>query len=420
LRSFFAFACNDRLARENAITAAPARERLAFLSSAMLSPPKKEVAMHRLSRAAMGVCTVGVVAILGLHVGGAGQPPLNFYQQHNLTSDGFINADNNDPNLVNPWGLVFNPTGPWWVGDNGGGVATLYPASGSPASLVVAIPTGAGDAIGGNPTGIVFNGGGGFVVSDGTNSGAARFIFATEDGTIVAWAPAVPPPSPSTQAFTVVPAPGDEATGAVYMGLAIGNNGEGDFLYATDFHNAKIDVYDSSFHAVAMAGGFSDPNLPEHFAPFGIRNIDNVLYVTYAMQDAVAHDDVAGPGLGVVDVYDLNGNLLRRLTAGGRLNSPWGLALAPSNFGKFSGALLVGNFGDGHINAYDPSTGETLGPLLAPKGGPVTIEGLWGLSFGNDASAGPKHVLFFTAGSDHEAHGLFGSLTAVPPSGHAP
>jgi len=342
----------------------------------------------------------------------ASQPPLNFYQQHNLVSDGFMRADHTDRNLVNAWGLQFNPTGPWWVNDNGTGRSTLYDQAGNVNPLVVTVPSG-GESATSKPTGIVFNAGDGFVVTDGTNTGPARFIFSTEDGTIAAWAPNVPPPIPSRQAFTVVPAAGDPPTGAIYKGLAIGNNGASDFIYATDFHNARIDVFDSSFHAAPMPGGFTDPNLPASFAPFGIRNINDVLYVTYAMQDEDAEDDVAGPGLGIVDAFDLNGNLLRRLITGGVLDAPWGLALAPRNFGKYSGDLLVGNFGNGRINAFDPITGSLRGTLVMPRGGPVRIDGLWALSFGNDHAAGPSNVLFFTAGPADEDHGLFGSLTAV-------
>jgi uncharacterized protein (TIGR03118 family) len=345
----------------------------------------------------------------------ADHKPLNFYQQHNLVSDGFVPADHTDPNLQNAWGIQFSPTGPWWINDNGTGLATLYDAAGAKSSLEVTIPSGDAESATGTPSGIVFNGGAGFVVTEGASSGPARFIFSSEDGTISAWAPNVPPPAPSTQAHTVVPAAGQPPTGAVYKGLAIGNNGAGDFIYATDFHNNKIDVYDSQFHAATMNGNFSDPDLPEHFAPFGIRNINNVLYVTYAVQNAEAHDDVAGPGNGIIDLFDLNGHMLRRLVSGGNLNSPWGLALAPADFGKFSGALLVGNFGDGRIHAYDPADGELRGTLLGPRGGPIRIDGLWGLSFGNGNVAGPTNVLFFTAGPDGEAHGLFGSLTAVEP-----
>src|SRR5262245_41459530 len=240
--------------------------------------------MNRLARTAVTLSTLALGGAGAAMLAGALRAPMNFYEQRTLVSDGAVRADHTDPNLVNAWGLQFNPTGPWWVADNGAGLSTLYDQSGNANSLVVTVPSG-GESATSKPTGVVFNAGAGFAVSDGTNSAPARFIFSTEDGTIAAWAPNVPPPVPSTQAFTMVPAPGDPPTGAIYKGLAIGNNGAGDFIYATDFHNARIDVYDSSFHRAAMAGGFTDPNLPARFAPFGIRNINDVLYVTYAMQD---------------------------------------------------------------------------------------------------------------------------------------
>src|SRR6185369_15622683 len=210
--------------------------------------------------------------------------PLNFYRQHNLVSDGFVHADHTDTNLVNAWGLQFNPTGHWWVADNGAGLSTLYDSAGNINSLVVTIPVPAGgESPNSKPTGIVFNGGAGFVISDGVNSGPARFIFSTEDGTIAAWAPAVPPPPPSHQAFFVVNNPEDEA---IYKGLAIGASATlGNLLYATDFHHARVDVFDAMFHPVNIAGAFIDAAIPAGFAPFGIQNINGSIFVTYAMQD---------------------------------------------------------------------------------------------------------------------------------------
>jgi uncharacterized protein (TIGR03118 family) len=372
--------------------------------------------MSRFLRSAVVFGTLGAAALLGVTLGGAQRPPLNFYEQRNLVSDGFIHAEHTDPHLVNGWGIQFNPApnGLWWVNDADTGFSTLYDANGNANSLVVTVPPGTGESGNtGHPTGIVFNAGNGFVVTDGTNTAPARFIFATENGTIAAWAPTVPPPAPATVAHTVFPAAGDPSSGAIFKGLALANNGQGDFLYATDFHNARIDVFDSSFHLVTLAGDFTDPNLPARFAPFGIRAINDVLFVTFAMQDDDAEDDVAGRGLGIVDAFDLSGHLLRRMITGGKLNAPWGLALSPSDFGKFSNSLLVGNFGDGHINAYNPINGSYRGTLLAPRGGPIQIDGLWGISFGNDNLAGPANVLFFASGPGGESHGLFGSLTAV-------
>ena len=245
-------------------------------------------------------------------------------------------------------------------------------------SLVVSVPGDDGPA---DPTGIVFNGSNSFVVNDGQgHSGASAFIFASEDGTISGWSPTVPLPPPSTVAHVAV---NNSAEGAVYKGLAIGTSSGSQFIYATDFHNNHIDVFNSTFGAVTPAGTFTDPNIPAGFAPFGIQNIGNELFVTYAKQDGAGHDDVAGPGNGFVDVYDTSGHLLQHLIAGGALNSPWGLAMAPANFGQVSNDLLVGNFGDGEIHAYDPTTGALLGTISDKNGNPLVEDGLWALQFGN-------------------------------------
>ena len=341
--------------------------------------------------------------------------PSQFYAQHNLVSDGSIAADHTDPNLVNAWGLVAGPTTPWWISDNGTGKSTLFNVGTNVVQAVFTVP-GAGGAQG-NPTGIVFNGGTGFVVNNGVGApSAARFIFSSEDGTLSAFkgAPIV----------TVVPNPQAPAHGAIYKGLAIDSATAGTRLYATDFHNGKVDIFDSSFHAVTIAGAFTDPALPPHFAPFGIQNIGGTIYVTYALQDDDAEDDVAGPGNGYVDAYDTSGNLIRRVASAGELNSPWGLAVAPADFGRFSGDLLIGNFGDGRIHAFDPNqlteTGEfeAVGLMHSTAGKPIEIDGLWALQFGHGASAnGPTNTLFFTAGPNDEENGLFGKLTLSQPPG---
>ncbi|TMD64731.1 MAG: TIGR03118 family protein, partial [Chloroflexi bacterium] len=336
-----------------------------------------------------------------------------FYQQTNLVSDLDGVAKFKDAHLVNPWGLVHGPATPWWISDNGAGVSTLYDGNGnafpSPPTgpLVVTVPPPRGAPAGtlAAPTGVVFNGTTGFVVSKGGKSGAARFIFSTEDGTISGWNPAVDP----TNAILAVDRSAVGA-GAVYKGLAIGSNEDGTFLYATNFRFGNIEMFDANFHLVRS---FTDHDLPNGYAPFGIQNIGGNLYVTFALQDAAKHDDVAGQGHGFVDVFDTSGHLIRRLVSHGQLNSPWGLALAPANFGRFSNDLLVGNFGNGRINAYDPKTGERLGQLKSQAGDPIVIDGLWALEFGNDATAGPSNVLFFTAGIDGEMHGLFGRIQSV-------
>jgi len=336
----------------------------------------------------------------------------SLYQQHNLVSDGFVAAAHPDANLVNGWGLALNPFGPAWVADNGTGVSTLYDGAGNPVSLVVQIPS-AGNAFGGgNPTGIVFNGSGGFVVSSGGLSGPSRFIFASEDGGIAGWAPNLESPV-STHAVRVVD--NSKTTGAIYKGLALSAGGSGSLLYAADFHNGRIDVFDASFKPVTLAhGAFSDPSLPSGFAPFGVQAINGDIYVAYAMQDKDRHDEVQGKGLGFVNVFDPNGHLIKRVVSRGRLNAPWGMALAPAGFGKFSNRLLVGNFGDGRINAYDLATGEFVGRLRGTNHRPIQIDGLWGLAFGNGFANQPVNTLFFTAGPGDEQHGLYGAIDVAP------
>jgi uncharacterized protein (TIGR03118 family) len=337
-----------------------------------------------------------------------------FYQQTNLVSDQRGVAKVTDPNLVNAWGIVHSSTSPFWISDNGKGVSTLYNGAGMPfplnAPLVVTIPPPKGSPAGTTaaPTGVVFNGTAGFVVKKGPISAASLFIFATEDGTISGWNPIVDP------THAILAADKSKASpSAVYKGLAIGSNPRGTFLFATNFRAGTVDVFNSHFHQVRLEGSFTDRHLPRGYAPFGIANLNDKLYVTYALQDAQKHDDLAGRGHGFVDIYDTNGRLLRRLVSRGPLNSPWGLAKAPSNFGRFSNDLLVGNFGNGRINAVNPKTGGFLGQLRDANNKPITIDGLWGLEFGNNANAGPKTTLFFTAGPGGEMHGLFGSLVSV-------
>ena len=318
----------------------------------------------------------------------------NAYVQHNLVSDGTIPADHTDGHLVNAWGLTSLPGSPWWVADNQTSVSTLYGADGTPRSLVVSVPN--------NPTGAVSNTGSSFVVG----SGPALFLFATEEGKLLGWNMSV-----GTTAQVVADKTGE---GAVFKGLAIA----GDRLYATDFHNAKVDVFDGSFGDVNTPGAFVDPKIPAGFAPFGIQNIGGDIFVTYAKQDADAHDDVAGQGLGFVDEFDASGALIARVAQRGQLNSPWGLAMAPAGFGRFSGDLLVGNFGDGQITAFEPESNGRFaarGQLRTASGSVLTIDGLWALQFGKGALAnnGPTDSLFFTAGPDGESHGLFGTIRAA-------
>jgi uncharacterized protein (TIGR03118 family) len=330
----------------------------------------------------------------------------NAYVQRNLVADRAGFAENVDPNLVNAWGIAFNPFGVVWVNDNGTGLSTLYNGDGVITPLVVTVPPAPGSTATGTPTGIVFNGTNRFVASRGGVSGTSFFIFSTEDGTISGWAPAVDP----TNALIVVD---NSRTGAVYKGLALAANGTGFFLYATDFRNGKIDVFDSTFAPATLSGSFSDPTIPAGFAPFGIQNINGNLYVTYAKQDAERDDELTGKGLGYVNIFDANGRLVRRLISRGKLDAPWGLALAPASFGKFGNKLLVANSGDGYINVYDPQTGHCSGRLERPDGSPVRIDGLWGLAFGSGVANQPTDTLFFTAGPEDGAHGLYGRLDAT-------
>ena len=294
------------------------------------------------------------------------------------------------------------PDTPWWVADNGTNVSTLYTGDGSPLPLVVHVA--------GAPTGIVFNGGNRFVIHRGSSSGPAVFMFATESGTIRGWNPNVPPPPFSTRSSVAV----DRSdVGAIYKGLALARTPAGPRLYATDFHNARVDVFNGGFKLVTPPGAFVDPGIPSGFAPFGIRRIHGVIFVTFAKQDAAREDDVHGQGLGFVDAFDTSGHLLTRVATRGQLNAPWGLAMAPAGFGPFGGDLLVGNFGDGRINAFhreQDGSFELRGPLRAGEDRRLVIDGLWALSFGNGGPAGPKSTLFFTAGPDDETHGLFGSI----------
>jgi uncharacterized protein (TIGR03118 family) len=321
-----------------------------------------------------------------------------------------------DARLVNAWGIAFGPTSPVWVANNHSATSTLYDGNGKPQPLasprVVALPQGAG-GVDFEPTGIVFNPTADFVVSAGGKSAPAAFLFDGEGGMIAGWSSSVD----AARAVIVY----QDSGGAIYKGLAIAGNGSGNFLYATDFHNGKVDVFDAGFTKqtpTATRFGFVDPSLPAGYAPFGIQAIRNgpsgstLLYVTYARPagpDKV--DNENGAGLGRIAVFDVDGNLVRHLVAeGGVLDAPWGLALAPSDFGTLSGALLVGNFGDGRINGFDPSTGAYVGTVTDASGVPFAVPGLWGIAFGNDAGNQPHNTLFYAAGPNDEANGVYGRI----------
>jgi uncharacterized protein (TIGR03118 family) len=318
------------------------------------------------------------------------------YVVHKLVSDVAGAADNMDKNLVNAWGLAAGPGTPWWVSDNGTDKSTLYNASGMPLPLVVSVP--------GAPTGLVFNGTANAFVVGASN---ALFIFDTEGGTILGWNMA------SGTAATVKV--DESSAGDVYKGLAIADTASGPRLYATDFHNGAVDVFDSSWQPVKVAGAFTDARLPARYAPFGIQAIGDRIFVTYAKRQAGSDDEAHGRGLGFVDVFDTAGKLLGRVARHGALNAPWGIAKAPAGFGAFSRDLLVGNFGDGTVHAYKERHGRftPAGTLRTAKGHKLRIDGLWALEFGHGTTAnGPTDSLFFTAGPNDEKHGLFGTIRA--------
>jgi uncharacterized protein (TIGR03118 family) len=327
--------------------------------------------------------------------------PLNRFTLTRLVADQGA-ATTIDPNLINSWGIAFGPTGLLWVANNGTGTATVYNGDGTKVPMTVGIP-GTGDSQG-VPTGVILNSTIDFpIIGLGqplTSVGPATFIFAGEDGTISAWNAL----TPNGNAVLVADR---SAEGAVYKGIAMAANGGQNFLYATNFHNNTIDVYDHNF---AFVNSFTDPGMVAGFAPFGIANIGGQLFVTYAKQLAPDnHDDQAGVGNGFVDVFNPNGTLARRFASNGTLNSPWGIALAPANFSRFGGDILIGNFGDGLIGAYDPNTGALVDELRDSSGNAISIDGLWGLAFGPFPGA---TTLYFASGPQQESHGLVGTLTA--------
>jgi len=311
----------------------------------------------------------------------------------NLVSDGTVPAANPpDANLQNPWGVAFGPTGPFWIADNHTNVATLYTGTGAKLGLTVNVP--------GAPTGQVFNATASSFAIDGAKP---LFIFDGEGGTISGW-------EGGTGVHTAI----TTTDGAIYKGLAIASDGAGDHLYATDFHNGDVEMYTNTFAAGPVS--FTDPTVAPGYAPFNAQVLGGQLFVTYALQDEDAEDDVGGVGHGYVDVFNLNGTFNHRIASVGdaALNSPWGLAIAPSSFGTFAGDLLVGNFGDGTISAFNLATNHFDGKLRGTNGQVLQFGDLWALTPGNGFAAGSTSKIYFTAGLADEAHGLFGSLTATP------
>jgi uncharacterized protein (TIGR03118 family) len=372
-------------------------------------------------RAAVAV-TAGAMTVLGGPAVASGTSPgehASAFRQVNLVSDVPGAAALTDPDLVNAWGLSASPGtdqtpgSPLWVSDNGADRTTLYtgatPTTVNKAALVVNVSSGA-------PTGQVFDSDtdpNAFVVRDGAGHAArAVFLFDSENGGIDGWNPGVGATAagPSTVTETMV----RNGANAVYKGLAIAQASDGHtYLYAANFRSGRVEAYDDTLTPVELPGGlFVDPRMPAGYAPFNVQALGGQLYVSYAKQDATLHDDVAGPGHGFVDVFTTDGALVRRLVTRGALDSPWGLALAPAGFGRFGGMLLVGNFGNGRINVYDPNTGAHLGQLRGTDGRPIVIDGLWGLRFGNGNAARTGELLF-SAGPDGESHGLLGKIVSA-------
>jgi uncharacterized protein (TIGR03118 family) len=376
------------------------------------------------------LASLTLAAISAFSFAAAADPPTR-YQVTRLTSD--VSGDPNlDLVLQNAWGVAFTPAGsPFWVADNATGCSTLYDGAGVPqpqaAPLKVKIPL-PGGSIPANacmhvnpssppsvtpaaPTGLVWNPTSTFLVPK--TEKPATFIWDSEDGTVAAWTSGL---SPSDQAVLAVD---NSSKRAVYKGLAFGSNVHGTFLFATNFRAAKIEVFapngSTGFQPASAAeieGDFSDSKIPGGFAPFGIQNIGGVLFVTYAKQDAAQHDDMAGQGNGFVDMFDTDGHLVKRFATRGQLNSPWGVARASFTFGDFSGDILVGNFGDGTINAYDPATGNFRGTVRDVNNKPLVIDGLWTLTLGGGRNSNPN-TLYFTAGPNGETDGLFGTITPI-------
>jgi uncharacterized protein (TIGR03118 family) len=355
--------------------------------------------MHARRLLTIGLTLATAVGIAMPAVGAQAGSDKTLFRQANLVSNIPQMATFTDPNLRNPWGISASATSPMWVSDNGAGVTTLYRGDGVKVPLTVIIPAAAGSPDGtlGTPTGTVFNGNSAEFRGD-------RFLFATEDGTIAGWKGG---PSATTEVPRSIAGPGE-----VYKGLAIGFDGVADHLYAANFRFGTVDVFNPDY---SRGPSFTDSKVPDGYAPFNVQNLGGVLYVTFARQNADRHDDVAGRGHGFVDAFDMHGKLLARLVSHGRLNSPWGLAIAPASFGRLAGDLLVGNFGDGHINAYTLDKGNFRGELRnVATGGPITIEGLWALRIGNGGGApfgGDPNAVYFTAGINGEQDGLFGTIT---------
>lgn len=328
----------------------------------------------------------------------------NSYTQSNLISDGSVKAQQTDPNLINPWGVAIGQQTPFWINTTGTGFSEVYDSDANKQFIVTIPPVTGSKSKTGSPTGIAFNSSTtDFVLKQGSS---ALFLFDSLDGTISAWN------SSLTNAVTVVD---NSAAGAVYTGLAIANNGTANFILAANLASGKIDVFDTKFAPANLAGNFTDPTLPQGFAPFNVHVLNNQVYVMYAMQTPSGGPPTAGAGAGYISIFDTNGNFIKRAITGGNLNAPWGLALAPTSFGAFGGTLLIGNFGDGTINAFDPSTFALKGQLQDATGKVIVNDRLWEILFGQNGTGDPN-TLYFSAGVNDEKGGLFGSIAITAPA----
>ncbi|AVS73696.1 TIGR03118 family protein [Paracidovorax cattleyae] len=357
----------------------------------------------KISRHLLGLAPAAALFLAACGGGSSPTPSVaTAFTARTVVSDGSVPSTQTDPNLKNGWGIAFNPQGFVWVTATATQKSTLYDGNGVPQSLVVTVPPAG--SVPANPTGIVFSGSSDFQVTKGGVTGPSRFIFSSEDGSIAGW-------SPAADLSNAIVTYSDGAGGAVYKGLAIAANGNANFLYATDFRNRKVDVFDGSFRKVRLASDFSDPQLPADYAPYGIQAIGSRIVVTYARQDASGRNAVHASATGAVNLFNTDGTLAQRLLQpGAPLNAPWGVALAPANFGGASGQLLIANEGDGTIGAFDMATGVTKGVLAQGDGTVLRVDGLRGIAFGNGLNQQPLNTLFYIAGPNQGANGAYGRV----------
>jgi uncharacterized protein (TIGR03118 family) len=352
-----------------------------------------------------GLLLVAAGLVVGCSIGKGPGSDAEYYERRDLTADRDGIGEHTDPNLVNPWGLAYGPDSYFWVANEGSGTATVYDGDGADRSDVIGGPVRLPSVTGrSRPTGIVYNGSSGFEIASGSDSGPSHFLFATLDGVILGWSPDV---DPKSGVIAV-----DNSSDSSYTGLAIGRSGGQTLLYAANFAKGRIDVFGEDFEEPRdlASRAFRDDDVPSGYVPFGIQNLDGRIYVAWAMPNSRGDDAMTGAGLGYVNVFEANGALIDTVALGNQLNAPWGMAMAPSDFGQHGGALLVGNFGDGRITAFDVDGYDVLGQLESEEDRPIVVPGLWGLMFGNGRQAGNADELYFTAGTDDETHGLFGSI----------